>query len=511
MTHDAQTASKRYERSLLRGSFYNALGLIAKVINPAFFVVVTQLFGPVVMGVYVTATLIAEVVRSAVVGGYGDAVLIYASQALHEDTRTRAQAEQDFVRVVSQALRVSLGLSVVAAVAVYLVAGPLAARFFPTLPGLAQALTLGVCALPFVSLATIATAATKAKLHMQYEVIIMHLGQPFGLLFSAVAARLLGAGLPGLMLGYFVVQIVLALAGVWALARHTSLAAVARQLWQRTPSRQLHAFAIPQNLNLTLNRYLNRLDVIVLGILNFSAVDVAFYSTGALVAASLREVRIMFSSSLAPVAARHHVAGEREALGLLLSRITRWITTLAVPVVLVIAVFRTDILALVDDSYQGDSTFMLLLLLAAFVMCAWGLAGNCIVYMGHSGWNLFNSALVAVVTTGLNFLLIPRYGLMGAATATLIATTAVAVAQVVELRWLERLSVDLRAVYKPYVALLLALLITAFVGDPAEGTSLGQRVAIGLGMLAVYGLALWALRLEELAQLLAAWRRKRSS
>jgi O-antigen/teichoic acid export membrane protein len=509
MTSNPQAAAQRYERSLLRGSLYNVIGLVAKLINPLFFVLVTQLFGATVMAVYVTAMLIVEVVRSAVVSGYGDAVTVFASQALHGDDRVPDLGEQRFLRVLAQTLRVSLALSVLAALATYAVAEPLAERFFPTLPGLSAALTFGLYAVPFVSLATIATAALKAKLHMQYEVFIMHLGQPFGMLFSTVAAKLLDAGLSGLMFGYFVVQVVLAAVSVWALARHTSLAALWRQIWHRAPSARLHGFAIPQSLNLMMNRYLNRLDVLLLGVLGFSAPNIAFYSTGALLAATLREIRLVFSSSLAPVAARHHAAGEGSALNLLLSRVTRWITALAVPAVIVIAVFRTDVLVLIDASYQGDSTFLLVLLLAAFVMCAWGLAGNCIVYTGHSGWNLFNSALVALITTGLNLLMIPRFGLMGAAVATLIATTAVAVAQIVEIRLLEGLAVSLREVYKPYVGLLAALLLVLIVGDPAVGTSLGERVGIGLALLAVYAATLWALRFEELPQLFT--RRPRTS
>ncbi len=57
---------------------------------------------------------------------------------------------------------------------------------------------------------------------------------------------------------------------------------------------------------------------------------------------------------------------------------------------------------------------MVILALAAFVACAFGLAANIVVMTGHSKWNLYNGLAVAAVSLALNALLIPSWGIYGA-------------------------------------------------------------------------------------------------
>jgi O-antigen/teichoic acid export membrane protein len=158
-------------------------------------------------------------------------------------------------------------------------------------------------------------------------------------------------------------------------------------------------------------------------------------------------------------------------------------------------------LRLVSRSYTGDSRFMVLLLIPPFLSCAYGLAGNLVTYTGHSAWTLTNSVLIAGFNTAFCWLLIPRYGLFGAGLATALAMTMISFLQMVELNWLERVRIRLSAVYKPHVALLAAACALAVFWDPAQIEGLGMRIAVGFGVVALYGAVLYALRHEELLKL----------
>src|SRR5262249_28757422 len=147
---------------------------------------------------------------------------------------------------------------------------------------------------------------------------------------------------------------------------------------------------------------------------------------------SLQEIRMVFSTALAPVIARYHGVHDRGALEHLLARVSRWTTTLIVPITALVVIWRKQLLLLVDASYSYDSRFLALLLVSTLINCSLGLAGNYLVFMGHSGWNLCNSLFVAALNTTLSFLLIPHFGLIGAAVASCIAALVIAVAQVVE-------------------------------------------------------------------------------
>ena len=78
------------------------------------------------------------------------------------------------------------------------------------------------------------------------------------------------------------------------------------------------------------------------------------------------------------------------------------------------------------------AVLMLWLLVPPILSCSVGLAGNIIVMTGHSTWNLINSVSVALLNVIFNYLLIPQYGLLGAAYATALAATAISIAQLEE-------------------------------------------------------------------------------
>jgi O-antigen/teichoic acid export membrane protein len=267
-------------------------------------------------------------------------------------------------------------------------------------------------------------------------------------------------------------------------------------------------FAIPQSLNMTLNKYVTRLDVVLLAKFGQPAPMLAYYSTAALITANLREVKLIFSGALAPVAARYHGAGDRALLEETLGRVCRWTTTLIVPLLIVVVVLRDDLLKVVSKTYTHGAEFMVLLLVPPFMSCAFGLAGNMVTYAGRSGWTLTNSALIAVLNTGLCTLLIPRYGLLGAALATALAMFLISVLQMIELRWLEGVAIRARAVYKPHVGLLVVALAIAALWDPADLAGLPLRIATTLGLIALYTLVLYLLRHEELLAILERIRRR---
>jgi O-antigen/teichoic acid export membrane protein len=490
------------DRHLVRGAFVNVLGLCAKLIAPLLFVLLTWMFGPAVMGLYFLTTSIGDMATSAVTSGYVDATMIYGSKHVDHSGRDEAAAEALY-QVLGNAFAFAIGTGVTFIVLAMVGADALVARLYPTHPEVAPALRLLAWSLPFSAFATTAVSATKIHMHMEYDAGIMAFGRPLLQLAGGVVVWLLGGGIVGLMSAMVVTQIVLASLALWAFLRHfdgrRALRATLRPRFHRT----MLEFAIPQSLNMTLNRYITRLDVVLLAKFGHSAENLAFYSTAALITSNLREIKLIFSSALAPVAARYHGQGDRAALEVTLGRVARWTTSLVIPLLILVTVLRGDLLRLVSRTYTGDSRFMVLLLIPPFLSCAYGLAGNLVTYTGHSGWTLTNSVLIAGFNTAFCWLLIPRYGLFGAGLATALAMTMISSLQMLELRWLEGVRIRLAAVYKPHVALLVAAAAIALFWDPAQLEGLALRVAVGLGVVGLYAAVLYALRHEELLDLVA--------
>jgi len=491
------STANNYDDSLKRGAAVNMLGLVGKLIYPLLFLVITWLCGPERVGLYMLAVAIAEIGAGAVQSGFVDAILIYGSR--HVDQVASVPSEKDkLYLVLGTAFGIPLALSVVLALITQVGAGPLVEALYADRPMLAPALRIVGWTLPFIALSQSCIAATKARMRMEYDAILNGFVRAVLLLAFSALFWQLSPRLESLMWAQLATYVVLALLSLWAFLRHFELGPLLRAIGSRRIDREVVRFAIPQNLNMTFNKYLTRLDVMMLGALGHTDFELGLFGAAALITSNIREVKLIFSGALGPVIARHHALRQRGNIEAVLGRVSRWSTTIAVPIVLVVAALRTDLLHLVDVSYaNADNAFMLWLLVTPLLSCMLGLAGNCIVYTGHSSYNLLNSVSVAVLNTGFNYLMIPRWGLTGAAIATATASALVTALQLLELRLLEGVSLRPNAIYKPCLGLLMGAATIAAVWDPAL-LAPAQRAGLAATLVLSFVALMLALRHEEL-------------
>ena len=480
-----------YGQALLKGTLVNALGLLAKLLYPLLIFVLTRLFGTELMGHYFVALAIIEIGTGGVTAGWAMATTVRVSPHA-ESALENTEANAEMNTMLGRTLTYSLATAILFGVLVQ-VFGSWAIRNYFTehvdlLPGI---YFVGWAMVP-TAFANIIGAASKAHLTMVWDAGLGG-ARPLLLLTTSVAAYLLGGGLTALLASYLISMILLALVSLIPFVRYFAWREVLRNIRPVWDPALVH-FALPHALTHTLTLYITRLDTILLGALGVAPANLAWYATASYLTSNLQQIRIVFSAALAPVVARHHYRKERESLSTLLTRATRWVTSLLPLVALVIVVLRRDILGLVDPSYARDGDlFILVLLIPASVSCAFGLAGNFITYTGHTRVSLINGILIGTLNTGLNLLWIPRYGLIGAASATALSAGLVGILQLVELRALEKVRIRARDAWTPYVAAALAVGFLGLFWDPAAFGNLGLRFALALGALIVYGTALWAL------------------
>jgi O-antigen/teichoic acid export membrane protein len=476
-------AKDRYHKAITRGAFYNLLGAIARLGYPLFLWMVTSLWGSAFIGLYLLGQAMMEIVTSLVIDGPGDTTVVFASRHAEgavDDERVR----RELYRVLGTTLRFALAAGVLIAVGTLLAARPLITGLFPQYRELLPGVFLLAASLIPRALSQTAISATKSLLHMQYDALLNGLVFPVMQLAGGALVYVAGGRLTALFGMQLAAECVLAVLALRVFAAHFSLRELVSAIRWRA-DRTVLGFLLPQGLNLTFNRSIARLDSILLAAWGLSKSDLGYFSTAALFTGLLAQIRMMFSGALAPVAVRFHGAGERGALEETMGRVARWSITLVVPAMLILLVFRGDLLHLISPDYGHDSLFVVILLIPPFTSCAYGLAGACLMFTGHSRVTLANSASIAVVNTGLLFFLIPRLGTLGAALATAIATTVMTALQMIELARLEGVAIRWREVWRPHVAFLLALVPVAVTWDPAR-LPFGAKLGVAAGACAIY-------------------------
>jgi O-antigen/teichoic acid export membrane protein len=326
---------------------------------------------------------------------------------------------------------------------------------------------------------------------MKYDAILLGGLKPGLLVLAAIGIYFIDQSIEGLATAYLVSNILVSFAAVFVYRRYFSFGELAACLRRFKLYRPLLVFSMPQNLNLTLVYFMSGVSILMLGASNIPKEMIAFYGTGAEILRHIKQVRIAFSSAFAPVVSRLHSAGRLRELGDHYTTLTRWITTIAFPVIFIVLSFKEPLLIAFHASYVHDSLFMVLLAAGAFLGCAFGLAGNIIAMTGRSTLNLVNSIVVAALSFGLNWLLIPRMGLLGAALATVIATFASVTIKTIQIYLLYRIRLTLRPIYKPYIAGIAAALGFWLLDTFSLSDSI-RSLVLCIGSLSLYG-GVWLL------------------
>jgi O-antigen/teichoic acid export membrane protein len=478
-------------RAIARGAGVNLLGAIGKTLTPVFFILVTRLYGPHDMGVfYLAFILLDSLIMSLTVSGFNDGVLLYASHWADKPER-----EDELYRVIANGLVITL---IIAGALLLLVhSGGLQwflARYKQ--PEIAESVQFMAWALPFACIPIIVVAATKALMIMKWDALVYGFFKPALLIVTTLGFWLFDAGLPGLWRGYLLTNIALAGIALHIFRRHFSFRKLFRQVRRFRYFPALVSYAIPQNLNMTFNSFINNLDVMMLSYFGVRPELIGFYGMGAQIVINLRQVRLVFSGAYAPVVSRLWAERNREEMNRSFSTVFRWTTTFAFPIALLIFVFRQDLLRIFHSSYTDDTTFMVLLLVPALLNCSIGLAGHLMAMTGHSLWNLANSIAIAGVGLLFNALLIPRFGILGAAGASALAGTLIYFLVLLEARLVLGATLIWKRIYKPLLAAVPALVITFVFTSQGLATHLALRVVLALLNTLSFAAALAALKLE---------------
>lgn len=482
-------SSDSIQDELQRGALVNVLGTLGKLAGPSFLIVITRLYGADVFGIFITATAFIEAGLAFLTAGFRDGALIsVARHADHEDE------QHHLYRLLSNTLGWSLGFAVLL-VALVFTAGPL---ILPELydaygPRLLHMLQWMVLALPMLAFDRIVIAATQGLKIMKYDAISNGGLRPVTLLATAVGFWFWMPSETGLALAYLSTQGVLAVIALYVYSRELEWAPLVHAFRTFQVDRELLGFAIPQNLNMTLERFLTNIDVIMLGMFGVSASTTGFYGAGAMIVRELLNIKQVFSNAYAPHIVRLHRQNRIDKLSETYSRTSRWIATIAIPALFAVGILRTDLLTLVSPEFADSSAlFMLLLLPIPYLQCSVSLAGNIVVMTGHSRLNLLNSTTTGVVNVLLNVWLIPIYGLVGAALASTVATAIKMAMEVTEAHVVAKARLLVSEIYPPHLAgglVLAASWVALHTVTWFDGSLLGRGALLG-AMLAAYAVLL---------------------
>jgi O-antigen/teichoic acid export membrane protein len=219
-------------------------------------------------------------------------------------------------------------------------------------------------------------------------------------------------------------------------------------------------------------------DVLLVGVFRPDS-DVGVYSAvsrtvmaGTLV---LQAVRL----AVAPQISRLLAIDDRSRAQTVFQNATWWLIAASWPIYITLAVFAPLVLRAFGPGFATGEAALTVLALAMLVDMGTGNVSTVLLMAGKSSWNLVNTGVSVVMNVGLNLILIPRLGIVGAALAWAASIVVENLAAVIEVEVL----VSLRPFGTGYPVVTLAAV--ACIG----GVALAARAALGATLVALIATA----------------------
>lgn len=204
--------------------------------------------------------------------------------------------------------------------------------------------------------------------------------------------------------------------------------------------------------------------------------EVGLYNVGLLLASLLSLVPNLVLPVAYPHIINHYGRGEMEDARVLARKVSRWILLTVTPVTLWIILMRQQLLPLLFGSSYTASSWVVYFLALGYLAVSLSLPCRRILSMVKRTDLIFRVTIVSVVINVVgNLMLVPRYGMLGAALATSVAM----VANYLLLQWAAWKSYPIDLVDKRTLSLLGALVVACLA-------LIGSKMLVGESLLGLF-------------------------
>lgn len=409
-----------------------------------------RLLGAEQYGVYSLALSVAAITSTVSMLGLDDAVMRYV--AIYSSRRD----ESGLWGALQVSLGTSLLLGVMLGAALFLLADIISVNLFHE-PQLTPLIRLISIVIPFLTLSEMLMFATRGFKKMEYSVIAENFVQLTLRLVLIVVLGMIGLNPYLAVIVFGISDIAASIVLVFFLNKEFPLRRPLNTA--RRDTREIYNFALPFWVSDLINTFRGHFQTILLGSLTTV--------TSAGIFAVVNKVNLLghmsyrsIQTSSQPIIAELQSNGEWEQVGRLYKTISRWALTLNIPLILIMMLFPKQLLGMFGSSFTEGSSALMILALAELAIVITGMSGPIIDMTGHNKLKMVNSVTQVIISLGMNILLIPRWGLLGAALAALISIAFINFLRMIEVYFLYRMLPYNLSLLKPLTAGLVTLVVT---------------------------------------------------
>jgi O-antigen/teichoic acid export membrane protein len=287
--------------------------------------------------------------------------------------------------------------------------------------------------IPATAILNLATAATRGLGTMRPSAVLDQILRP-GLQLVLVLAAVLWAG-GGLVTWAWATPYLPVAVAAWLSWKHRYRRASPEPATDAfRPVGAFWRFTAPRALAGVAQVAMQRLDIVLVGaIAGFGPAAVYTAATRFLVLGQLAAAAI--SKAAQPILGEAFTRDEPGAVDRLYKTSTAWLVVLTWPLYLTLIVFADTVLTVFGGGYTDGSAVLVVLSATMLLATGSGMVDMVLMMGGRTSWNLYNVLVAFTVNLTVDLWLIPRTGIIGAATGWALAILAANLLPLSQVSW----------------------------------------------------------------------------
>jgi len=361
-------------------------------------------YGDVVLGITVLNVLgIVSIV------GLGQAQVRYLPRAENQEERTR---------IAASIYQIGIGLSLVWAAVGFFGAEFIAGTIFDS-PGMANVVRVFALTLPFYVFYKLSLKGIQGHKETTPNILTRNVVHPITRLGGVGILALVGVGTAGIAIGYNLAFVVGGLTAFFFFIRSggyriRSFLAPARQ----GRYREFLTFSVPLAVSASFGLVIKNSDRFLLGVFDTSSA-VGVYDVTLLLSQFILFFGPVLNYLSQPIMSEYDAEDNHRRMDKLYTIVTRWLVVTTFPIFALLVLFPEVILkTFFGTEYTAGALALAILSIGYFFARFFGLGGSLLTAIGETRAVMYISGATAALNLGLNLLLIPNYGIVGAALAT---------------------------------------------------------------------------------------------
>ncbi|MAF51270.1 MAG: hypothetical protein CMH64_04235 [Nanoarchaeota archaeon] len=437
-------------KKIVKGGFIVFLGIfISKIVGYLYRIIVARIgaeqygllsLGIALLGVFTTISLL----------GLNQGILRYVSFY---------KGKEDFQKIkelLSSAFKLTFSLSLIFAIILFIFSKQISITFFSN-ENLSWIIKIIAIALPFNTLREVLINTFKAFQKVKYEVYIKNITENISKVIITLIFIILGVKIIGATIAYTASIILSFILALYFLEKKV-FSIFKTKLSKFSLNKELFRYSLPLLFGNFIFSLILWTDTLMLGYF-LPESEVGIYNAALPTAFLMFTIPYALLALFIPILTELHAQNKTEDFRSVYKTITKWIFLLNIILLGIFYLFSEKILGILfGQEYTIASTSLLILSTGYFIGFLASSIQSVLLVIKRTKLILLNTSIMAIGNILLNILLIPKYGIVGAA----IATSSIFIIRTILLVTESTLITKIFPFKLSYIKIIFSILVTFF-------------------------------------------------